>query len=205
MSETQNFKITVPLAGVSPVSLLFRDPPGGCYAVKITAVSQVTSEKEGGKTTLRFQTLITEECEVRGLPVMVVLGTDWSKPFVLKLYVNLLTSLGLPAEALNQNVELTPGYFIGKTAYVLVVPAPEGEVDEQGRKRFADKNFVTREDYEMSKRAAALLATPAANQPQVAANQPMIAQPRAAAAGSAPVPVPPAPTGGVDLSTMFPG
>ena len=74
MSEVVNFEIEVPLAGVMPRSFLYQDPPGGIYEVEITGVKQVTNEKEGGKTTLRYQTVIKDEGEARGIPASTVGG-----------------------------------------------------------------------------------------------------------------------------------
>lgn len=212
MSETTEFELVVPLTGVGPASVAFQDPPGGAYKVEIVGVKQVTKEEEGGKTNVHFQVIITEECDVKGFPTTIVQGTDWAKPFNAKLIHNLLSGMGFPSDKITGHLRLVPSNFIGKTAYMFVRPAPEGEVDEQGRKKWANKNFMTREEYEQVKRMAVLAAqvmrsgAAPANGPQTPVVRTVGAAP-APAPTHAPGPVPaPAPAGSavVDLSSMFP-
>lgn len=208
MSETLDFELVVPLTGIGPVSIAFQDPPGGAYKVEVAGAKKVVNEKEGGKTTIHFQVIIIEDGDTKGFPTTIFQGTDWEKGhnFNAKLVYNMLSGMGYPAEKLTGNLRLLPADLIGKTAYIMVKPAPEGEVDEQGRKRFANKNFITREEYEQVKRMTALAAqvmksAPAANSPT-----PVV---RTLGAAPAPAPAPvhvPAPAGPavVDLSSMFP-
>lgn len=152
----QEFSLNVNLAGAAPVDVMFQDPPGGAYEVAITGVRQVT--KEGGKTSLRFSVGIVEEGVAKGIQSQVVIGTDWSKAFNVGHLMNCLMGLHTPdgqyvsADKLKGQLPLSPGLFQGKRAFMLVKPAPAGEVDEQGRQAFADKNFLTREMYESAKK-----------------------------------------------------
>jgi hypothetical protein len=87
---------------------------------------------------------------------MVVIGTDWSKSFNKGHLANLLIGMGAPQNSLKGNVKVRTEHFKGKKAYILVTAPPEGEVDDQGRKKFANKNFITATMYQNAKKVAAM-------------------------------------------------
>ena len=65
------------------------------------------------------------------------------------------------AAALTGNVQMPLSAFKGKRAYMYVKAAPD-ELDAQGRQKLADKNFVTKPQYEQAKRVIATLGAPKA-------------------------------------------
>lgn len=185
MGEVIDFVVPVNLTGSAPVDVMQQDPPAGPAEVEIFDVKLVTKEGEGGKTTLRVNVTIIEG-PAKGLTTQVVIGTDWTKPFSVGHLMNLLHGLhdaqGRFADAakLTGVMELKPSIFKGKRAYIYTKRPPEGEIDENtGRPARANKNFVTKPQYEQAK-AAESFGTPA---PSVAAR----------GNGHAPGPIAPAP------------
>lgn len=177
MAETREFNIQVNVAGLGPVDVMMEDPSPGPHMMEILDVKMVTGEKEGDKNTLRFSVMDAEEGSItRGISTMVVMGLDWQKEFNVRHIVNLLMGMGVKQDKLKGVIALSPANFIGKKVPVYVKAAPD-ELDELGRKRFANKNFITLDMYAAAKRSAAALGAriPAANQPRVsqAANQVM--------------------------------
>lgn len=160
MAENQQ-SMTVNLTGVAPVDVMMADPPGGPHEVEILAQRTETNPKNG-KTSLRIA-VVALDC---GVQTQVVIGTDWSKAFNLGHLRNLLGGLHdaqgrhLADEKLTGMVDV--GAMLaaagkGLRGYIYVKPPPEGEIDEEtGRAKRADKNFVTKSQFEAAKKAATL-------------------------------------------------
>lgn len=176
MADTRDFSIQVNIQNLGPVDVMLDDPSPGPHMTEITDVRLVTNDNEGGtgKTTLRFSVMDVEENSMtRGIITGVVIGTDWSKDFNTQHMVNLLLGMGANKDKVKGVVTLVPKNFLGKRCPIYV-KAPPAEVDENGKRQFANKNFITLEMYEAAKRSrAAMQKLPAANQPQIAANGPM--------------------------------
>jgi hypothetical protein len=167
MADVVDFSVQVNLTGAGPVDVMQQDPPGGPHEVEILDCRQVTSEKEGGKTTLRFALAVIGGIG-QGVATGAVIGTDWSKPFNVGHLKNLLLGLHnangqFPnPEKFNGMVTITPATFKGLRAFIYVKTPPEGEIDEQtGRVKRADKNFITKAMYDAAVKAASLGGTPA--------------------------------------------
>lgn len=162
-----DFKDSVNLAGVEPVDVMFQDPPGGAYEVAVQTMRKVT--KEGGKTSYRFGLGIVEDGPGKGIQTQAVIGTDWSKAFNLSHLMNALRGLHTPdgkyanPEQLKAGLDVSPALFVGKRAFILVKPAPAGEIDDLGRPALADKNFITREMYEQAKKLGTIPTARAAS------------------------------------------
>ena len=172
MSETRDFAIAVNINNLGPVDVMMDDPTPGPHMVEIIDVRQVTSDGEGGsgKTTLRFSLMDIEESSLtRGIITGLVMGTDWSKDFNVQHVVNLLLGIGAPKDKIKGVITLSPKARVGKTCPIYV-KAPPAEFDENGKRQYANKNFVTPEMYEAAKRTRRGMAIPAANQPQATAN-----------------------------------
>ena len=172
MSDTRDFAIAVNINNLGPVDVMMDDPSPGPHMAEIVDVRQVTSDGEGGtgKTTLRFSVMDIEETSVtRGIITGLVVGTDWSKDFNVQHIVNLLLGMGAARDKVKGVVTLTPKALIGKKCPIYV-KAPPSEFDENGKRQYANKNFITLEMYEAAKRTRKAMIMPAANQPQVMAN-----------------------------------
>jgi hypothetical protein len=172
MSETRDFAIAVNINTLGPVDVMMDDPTPGPHMVEIIDVRQVTSDGEGGsgKTTLRFSLMDIEESSLtRGIITGLVMGTDWSKDFNTQHVVNLLLGIGAPKDKVKGVITLSPKALVGKKCPIYV-KAPPAEFDENGKRQFSNKNFITPEMYEAAKRTRSAMRLPAANQPQSAAN-----------------------------------
>lgn len=172
MSETRDFAIAVNINNLGPVDVMMDDPTPGPHMAEIVDVRQVTSDGEGGtgKTTLRFSLMDIEEHSLtRGIITGLVIGTDWSKEFNTQHVVNLLLGMGANKEKVKGIITLSPKNLIGKKCPIYV-KAPPAEFDENGKRQFSNKNFITLEMYEAAKRTRAAMRIPAANQPSSAAN-----------------------------------
>lgn len=195
MAESIQFEVEVPFGegDFAPLDVSQQDPPGGPYEVQITGCRQVTKEGEGGKTTLRFNVVVTEDGPAKGLSTMVVIGCDWSKPFNLNHLKTLLVGMGGDPSKLKGNKKLAPAVFLGKKCYIFVKAPMEGETDDSGRPKRADKNFQTKQQYTAQKAAQAIAGggDPTASAP-------------VANTKSTPVAAPTAPVAGGDLNDMFP-
>ena len=211
MAETREFNLQVNLAGVSLADVMNEDPSPGPHMMEILDVREVTSEKEGGKTSLRFMCMDVEEGSIsRGISTQMVIGTDWEKgeKFNARHLKNLLCGMGVKAERLTGVIRINAATFIGKRCPVYV-KAPPSEVDELGRKQFANKNFITLEMYEAAKRSAsAMRAIPAANQRMVTTPQPSFGPsttmtPPPIQAANGPIVPPAANQPGVGLEDLF--
>jgi len=149
------FTENVNFAGVTPLNPARIDVATGAYTVKILdceeATGRVGEDGSGGKLSIRYQCMITEDGASKGLPLLIVIGTDWSKEGNKKHLFNCLVGTGVPPEALNGPKTIGNAHFVGKSAYVWVQAPPEGERDDQGRKPFGNKNFITREQYQQLK------------------------------------------------------
>ena len=209
MAENYDFTIQVNINGLGPVDVMMADPSPGPHMMEILDVKLVTAEKEGEKTTLRFSLMDVEEGSItKGISTMCVLGTDWTKEFNVRHLVNLLMGMGAKADRLKGVVSLSAALLRGKRVPVYV-KAPPDELDELGRKRFANKNFITLDMYEAAKRSMAALRTmPAANQPMKASSlfpgTPITSSTSTLPAANGPAVIPPANSPGVvELGDLF--
>jgi hypothetical protein len=164
MSELADFDIQVNVGSGVPIDVMMQDPSEGAHQVEIMAVRMVTKEGENGKTSLRFSVSDIEPgSPTFGVQTQVVIGTDWSKPFNVGHLVNSLLSIGASPDKVKGIIRVVPGIWIGKKAHIYVKAKPEGELDADGKKTFADKNFITPSQYEAAKKAATLrVVSPAA-------------------------------------------
>jgi hypothetical protein len=177
MSETREFAIQVNINSLGPVDVMQDDPSPGPHMVEIVDVRQVTSDGEGGsgKTTLRFSLMDIEETSItRGIITGLVIGTDWSKDFNVQHVVNLLHGIGADPSKVKGVITLSPKALVGRKCPIYV-KAPPAEFDENGKRQYSNKNFITPGMYEAAKRSRAGMARiapsiPAANQPQATAN-----------------------------------
>lgn len=191
MADQTEFVIGVNINGRGPVDVMMQDPSPGPHMGEIVDVRQVTKEGEGGKTTLRFTVTDVEEgSPTRGITCQIVIGTDWSKDFNVQHLVNLLLGMGANPEKIKGTVELKPAMFKGRRAPFYVKAAPE-EVDDQGRKQFANKNWITPGMYEAAKRAAVVAGVQAKVSSAPAGATATGAQASAPAASTPPVVPPP--------------
>jgi hypothetical protein len=169
MSETRDFAIQVNINNLGPVDVMTDDPTPGPHMAEIIDLRQVTSDGEGGsgKTTLRFSLMdIEPDSLTRGIVTGLVIGTDWSKDFNVQHVVNLLLGIGANPAKVKGVVTLSPKALIGQKCPIYV-KAPPAEFDENGKRQYANKNFITPGMYEAAKRTRAGMAKiPAANQPQ---------------------------------------
>lgn len=206
MAEVSDFSVQVNLTGAGPVDVMQQDPPGGPYEVEILDARQVTSEKEGGKTTLRFNVAIVGGPS-NGLSTGLVIGTDWTKPFNVGHLVNLLHGLHdangrfVDPKKWQGVVDVKAGMFKGARAFIYVKAPPEGEINEEtGKPARANKNFITKAMFDAAVKAQALnLGAPAAPAAAAPAKTNGAAQPAQAAAATTP---PPAAQGG-SLGELF--
>ena len=104
MAETRDFNLQVNLTGIALADVMNEDPSPGPHMTEILDVREVTSEKEGGKTTLRFSVVDVEEGSLsRGISTQLVIGCDWEKSdkFNSRLLKNLLCGMGVKPELLT--------------------------------------------------------------------------------------------------------
>lgn len=189
MAEVQNYVVEVDFgAGAQTRTIGFVDPPGGPYEVEILDSIQNTD----GKGTLRYNVVIVEEGQAKGIGTTIFIGSDFTKDFNRGHLANLFEGMGIDPSKLKGKISLKPETVKGRHAYIRVVPAPEGEVDDQGRKKFADKSFITKAQYQQEKRAMAVVGAASPPAP-VSRGVPAIAS-------AAPV----AQSAATDLDSMFP-
>ena len=132
----------VPLA--DPMSTGTNDPPPGAYRGRSTAAQPHTS-KAGGSSIK-----VTVDLQGAG-ETDLYLGLDTSKPYNISKVKTALASMGVAVDKLTK-LDIQPTHFMGRDGkgadcYV-VVRAVEG-VDALGRKKLNDKNFATKEQFEM--------------------------------------------------------
>jgi hypothetical protein len=211
----ENAPDTIDFSGTPTVDVMQSDPPAGPYEVEILDVKQVTKEGEGGKTTLRFS-VAPVEGDARGMPCQVVVGTDFSKPFNAGHLVNLLTGIlqkiGKTPEEIKVKLRAVslasiPAACKGKRAFIFVKSAPEGELDDRGYQKRADKNFISRDMYETAKKIGitgkAAVGAGASSSPPGAPPSSNGSAGKTTAAPPAPPPPPAAPAAGSDLGDLF--
>jgi hypothetical protein len=157
--------LNVPVNGASPVDMMRQDPPPGAYEVEITATSDHTKKGDtSGKISYEFRFSIVEPCPAQGIGTSLYMGSDWTEPMNVGHFVNLYTGvmehLGKTPEEIKAKlagtVQAPLSAFVGKHAFVIVKPVPD-ELDAQGRKKLADKNFVTKTQYVQLKKTIAAL------------------------------------------------
>ena len=167
MGDVTEFDIQVNVGNAGPVDVMMQDPSEGPHEITILDVKQTTKEGEGGKTSLRFSVSDTEPgSPTFGTQTMIIIGTDWTKPFNLGHLVNSLLSIGANPEKIKGVIRVNPAIWRGKKAFMFVKAKPEGEVDDRGRRALADKNFITPSQYTAAKKVEALRG--AAPAPRVA-------------------------------------
>ena len=216
MARQYDFNDSVNLRGLGPVDVMMEDFTPGGHQCLIMDMWKETKEGEGGKTTYRFNVVDTEPGSASaGAMAQIVIGTDWTKDFNVGHLINLFMALGAKPEKLTGVVpNITPAVFKGKTAFMFQQAAPEGGVDEEGRRVRGNRNFITKEMYEAAKKMQAagrpVGATATAPQrPSTAATAGAPPNPAngQAATGSGPVnpTTPPPPQGGAaaELGGLF--
>jgi hypothetical protein len=181
MAEMAEWSLQVNIGTQGPVDVMMEDPCEGPHAVEILDVRMVTKEGEGGKTSLRFSVADVEPgSPTLGVQTMVVVGTDFAKPFNLGHLVNALLSIGCAPEKIKGTITVHPGVFRGRRGYIYVKAAAQGEIDDAGRPLRANKNFVTPAMYEAAKKMAAMKGASGAGlglAPQVQAQRPAVQAP----------------------------
>ncbi len=157
MAEMVDFNLQVNIGTQGPVDVMMEDPCEGPHAVDILDVKLVTKEGEGGKTSLRFSVADVEPgSPTFGVQTLVIVGTDFSKPFNLGHLVNALLSIGCAPEKIKGTITVNPGVFRGRRGHIYVKAPVQGEIDDAGRPMRANKNFVTPAQYEAAKKMAAI-------------------------------------------------
>jgi hypothetical protein len=195
----EDFMISVDMQGQGPMDFSFQELSGGPHKVKIENIED-SNEKKGS---YRFTVSDQEEgSETAGLSGLVIIGKDFTKKGNRGHLACLLVGMGLPPDKIKGKVEFKASALIGKSAYIIVVPPAEGELDESGRTPFASKNFVTKEMYDAAKKSgAAMKSRKAAPTTTIPSNG--TAQATPAATPSTPAPAAPAPDLGVDVGNLF--
>lgn len=145
------FTIAADFKGINPFDpTAFEEPPAGPHEVEILSAEQSTEKKQS----FFFNVRIKES----GMTTNIVVGSDMNKDGNRKhakaLIVGMLQAAGKPATAADGPLQIPSDQFVGKTAFIYVKPAPEGEVDEQGRRPFANKNFISKDLFEKLKAQA---------------------------------------------------
>jgi hypothetical protein len=192
MAEVQNYVVEVDFGSGAKTRVIGQmDPPGGPYEVEILDSMQSTD----GKGTLRYSVVIVEDGPAKGMGTTVFIGTDFTKEFNKDHLANLFEGMGIEPSKLKGKISLKPETVKGRHAFLRVLPAPEGEVDDQGRKKLADKSFITKAQYLQEKKALAVVGA--------AGSAPVTrGAPANGATGNA-APPPPA-AASTDLDSMFP-
>ena len=164
MAEMADFNLQVNVGNQGPVDVMMEDPCEGPHAVDILDVRMVTKEGEGGKTSLRFSVADVEPgSPTYGVQTMVIVGTDFSKPFNLGHLVNALLSIGCAPEKIKGTITVNPTVFRGRRGFIYVKAPAQGEIDDSGRPMRSNKNFVTPAQYEAAKKIAAIKGAAGAN------------------------------------------
>jgi hypothetical protein len=164
MAELAEFNLQVNVGTQGPVDVMMEDPCEGPHAVDILDVRMVTKEGEGGKTSLRFSVADVEPgSPTFGVQTMVIVGTDFSKPFNLGHLVNALLSIGCAPEKIKGTITVNPGVFRGRRGYIYVKSPVQGEIDDSGRPMRANKNFITPTQYEAARKMAVIKGAAGAN------------------------------------------
>lgn len=170
------WSLSVNVAGVKPFEPgAFQRLPTGAYrvSVKDTELEQKDVSKHPA---LRFDVVVEEEGDFKGVQTRVYVGTDWTKEGNRKHLRSLLLGVGANPQALDSGViNIDQSMVIGKMAYIYVEEAPEGEKRADGKKAYDNRNFIAPAYYEKWRTENAIPQGPQANQP---------AQP----AGAAPTP-----------------
>lgn len=158
----------------------FEDLDPGVYKVKTTGVEIHTKE---GKQSLKisFETLDP----VKGKPGDIYIGLDFTKEANRRKLLTAMISHGAKEEkikAMGAALEITDSIFLGKEALVNVRLVDD--VDEKGRKRLNDREFIRAQDYEVlrARHSANGPAKAPTGAPQPAAAAPAAAAPPASAA-----------------------
>ena len=164
MAEMADFNLQVNVGNQGPVDVMMEDPCEGPHAVDILDVRMVTKEGEGGKTSLRFSVADVEPgSPTFGVQTMVIVGTDFSKPFNLGHLVNALLSIGCAPEKIKGTITVNPGVFRGRRGHIYVKAPAQCEIDDSGRPQRSNKNFITPAQYEAAKKMAAIKGAAGAN------------------------------------------
>ncbi len=145
--------LTADLTGINPFDpLQFEQMPQGAYKVKIE------DYEVNDKGNILFTVRSYDE-PAKGDTTGIMLGTNFTlkgnKSHYKALATGALQAAGQDPAGANRSLSVPVSAFVGKDAYIFVKHAPEGEVDEQGRKPFPNRNFVTKEFYEAQRKAMA--------------------------------------------------
>jgi hypothetical protein len=144
-------KLVMDLTNVRPFDpLQFEQFPEGAYKVKIE------SAEANDKGNVLFTVRSLDEPALNDT-TGIMLGVDDSKKGNRSHYKALCTgvyeAMGQDPAAITGKVEVDTDDLLGKEAYIYVKHAPEGQLDDQGRRPFPNRNFVTKEFYEAQRRA----------------------------------------------------
>mgnify|MGYP001607315470 CR=1 FL=1 len=136
-----SWNLSVNVAGVASFQP-FTSLPTGAYKVDITDSKMEKAKKEGSADNVVFETVITEGPH-RGSSVRLWCNTDFSENIVQQNWKALLTAIAKKPEALEAGViNINDTLFVGKSAYVFIQAAPEGEKRTDGKKQYDHRNFV---------------------------------------------------------------
>ena len=90
----EDIVLQVPVNGMGPVDVTMQDPPPGAWEAEVTDIAVKTKQGEGGgKTSIHITVNIVEPGPAQGISTMGFIGTDWSKDFNVKHFVNLFTGI----------------------------------------------------------------------------------------------------------------
>lgn len=146
MADLYEFNVQVNIGDVAPVSVLMQSLSPGAHKVRVADAFLHQAEKENEKSTFRFLLIDEEEgSPTLGAQTQISIGTDMEKGnrFNARLLKTSLISVGAKAELIKGVLTLSPTHWKGRTAYVYVKPAAEGETDDQGRPALPDTKFMT--------------------------------------------------------------
>jgi len=196
MAET-DFEFDVDMTGVSTANVTNQDPPGGPHEIEIVGVQAIKNDKSG-KTSLTFDVAVVGG-DAAGISTQVRVGMDFSKPFNKSHLMNCLHGLHNAAGKFTDPARFTGvlklklSMFRGARAFMFTKAPMAGEIDEEGKTKRADNNFISKAQYDAAVKAAAIGGPKAAPAPvQAPASSPAPTQ-------AAPVPTAPAPQGLGDL------
>lgn len=143
--------IDVDMQGTGPMDFTRADFADGPHRGKIQEVQDIPE----GKGTYRFMVVDQEEgSPTFGITGQITMGKDWTKRGNRGHLANLLVGMGLPADKVTGHVKMDLEKVIGRDCYFHAKsPLPDAELDELGRTPLQDRNFITKEQYEATKRS----------------------------------------------------
>ena len=200
-----NIPVTFGDAGPIPMDFNFTDPPAGPWEVEILSFEEHTSKKD--TKCLKYGVSIVDK-DAEGIAFDIYMGLDWTKKGNTGHLANLLHGLHkgekyLSAEKLKGIKAINAGMFVGMRAHVNVKPAPEGEIDENGRPKLADRNFCSRDQFLAYKKAAELAAKNPRPAPVRASPTPAAPAANGAAAAAPAAPAAPPAAAAAEVGDLF--